>query len=57
MGFVNKKGRMEGFNLAPLQGDAPLKVEGVIINAVFNTLIMLLMDFFVVVSPQCHERR
>lgn len=46
MGFVNKKGRMEGFNLAPLQGDAPLKVEGVIINAVFNTLIMLLMDFF-----------
>lgn len=36
---------MEGFNLAPLQGDAPLKVEGVIINAVFNTLIMLLMDF------------
>lgn len=36
MGFVNKKGGKEGFNLAPVQGDALLKVEGVIINAVFH---------------------
>lgn len=46
MGFVNKKGKKEGSNFAPLQGDPSLKAEGVIINAVFNTFLMLLIDFF-----------
>lgn len=46
MGFMNKKGRNERFNSAPLQGDASLKLGVVIINAVFDIVFRLFMDFF-----------